>query len=86
MLNKTIALKDFGTTLFARSSAKNILVAREEFDTLTLDFEGVNEIGQGFADQIFRVFKNKNPSTKIIVKNAILDVQKMITWVSQPSP
>jgi hypothetical protein len=30
-----------------------------------LDFSGVEEIGQGFADEIFRVWTRSHPETKI---------------------
>ena len=42
----------------------------ENFKEVELDFSGVETIGQGFADQIFRVWKNRNPDTHVFAINA----------------
>jgi hypothetical protein len=34
-----------------------------------LDFEHVPTVGQAFADEIFRVFKNKHPKIQIDIEN-----------------
>ncbi len=33
----------------------------ERFQTVILDFSGVEEIGQAFADEVFRVFQTAHP-------------------------
>ena len=38
----------------------------------------MDTIGQAFADEIFRVYKNKNPDIQIIPINANADVEFMI--------
>ncbi len=35
----------------------------ERFQTVVLDFTGVEEIGQDFADEVFRVFQRAHPAT-----------------------
>ena len=40
--------------------------------------EDIKTIGQGFADQIFRVYKNKNPDIQIIPINTNKEVDFMI--------
>ena len=67
-----------GEQLVSRSQAKRILTRFEEFSEVLLDFHGVEEIGQAFADEIFRVFRNQHPDIKIIAVRAEPDVQKMI--------
>ena len=67
-----------GEQLVSRSQAKRILTRFEEFSEILLDFHGVEQIGQAFADEIFRVFRNQHPDITIISARAEPDVQKMI--------
>lgn len=50
-----------GEKLVSRSQAKRITMRFEKFKHVILDFEGVSEIGQAFADEIFRVFQASHP-------------------------
>ena len=68
-----------GEKLVSRSQAKRLVARFDKFKTVVLDFEGVEEIGQGFADEIFRVFSNTHPSVKLIPVNVTLAVQQMIS-------
>ena len=43
-----------------------------------LDFSDISTVGQGFVDEVFRVFKTKYSRTKIEYKNANDNVQFMI--------
>lgn len=52
-----------GEKLVSRSQAKRLTLRFEKFRHIVLDFDGVNEIGQAFADEVFRVFQNANPNT-----------------------
>ncbi|MDP2599457.1 MAG: DUF4325 domain-containing protein [Deltaproteobacteria bacterium] len=45
----------------SRSEAKRILFGLEQFKRIVLDFKNITGIGQGFADEIFRVFQNQHP-------------------------
>lgn len=47
--------------LFSRSQAKRIMSRADKFKEIILDFQGVENIGQAFADEIFRVFINQHP-------------------------
>ena len=67
-----------GEKLVSRSQAKRLVARFEKFKTVVLDFEGVEEIGQGFADEIFRVFANTHSEVKLIPVNATLAVNQMI--------
>lgn len=64
--------------LISRSQAKRILMNIEPFTCVTLDFSKVKTVGQGFVDEIFRVYKLKNPNVTIQYINANDDVQFMI--------
>ncbi|MFA5252118.1 MAG: DUF4325 domain-containing protein [Phycisphaerae bacterium] len=62
----------------SRSQAKRILIGLEKFREIILDFEDITTVGQGFVDEIFRVFKKKHPKTLIKYSNANEDVEFMI--------
>jgi anti-sigma regulatory factor (Ser/Thr protein kinase) len=58
-----------GVDYVSRSQARRILTGLEKFKTIELDFAGIKSIGQGFADEIFRVWKAHHANTKIVSKN-----------------
>lgn len=64
--------------LISRSQAKRVLSRFERFEEVTLDFAGVEEIGQAFADEIFRVFRRNNPQIRIKHVRANPQVERMI--------
>jgi anti-sigma regulatory factor (Ser/Thr protein kinase) len=70
-----------GEQLISRSQAKRILNRIEKFKTVILDFQDVDIIGQGFADEVFRVFTNKNPQIELIPMNENEDIKKSIAAV-----
>jgi len=43
-----------------------------------LDFRDLSTVGQGFVDEVFRVFQSKYPKIKITYTNANDDVRFMI--------
>jgi anti-sigma regulatory factor (Ser/Thr protein kinase) len=51
--------------LISRSQAKRFLQRVGIFRDVVVDFSGIKEIGQAFADEIFRVFANAHPEIKI---------------------
>jgi len=67
--------------LVSRSQAKRVLARFEKFKEVSLDFNGVATIGQPFADEIFRVFADRNPGIKITHSHASLQIKNMIAWV-----
>ena len=74
-----VALSRFGNEPFiSRSQAKRVTVGLEKFQQITLDFAGVRLVGQGFVDELFRVFANANPTITINYINASGDVTFMI--------
>ena len=64
--------------LISRSQAKRLLLRIDRFRTVVLDFKNVNQIGQGFADEIFRVFVRRHPGVDVQFINANEDVTRMI--------
>lgn len=55
-----------GEKLVSRSQAKRLTMRFERFQTVVLDFTEVEEIGQGFADEVFRVFQRAHPDTTLV--------------------
>jgi hypothetical protein len=62
----------------SRSQAKRVLLNLEKFKHVTLDFKDVESVGQGFVDEVFRVFKNAHPGIVIDYINANPSVEFMI--------
>ena len=73
-----LKLFDMYTHLVSRSQAKRVLSELDKFSKIVLDFEGVKQIGQGFADEIFRVFQNEHPSIVIHPVNMGENVEFMV--------
>lgn len=71
----------FETYPVSRSQAKRMCRRFEKFKEIELDFEGINEIGQGFAHEVFVVFQNAHKDVKLIPMNTTEEVEKMIHHV-----
>lgn len=82
-----IPLKNIFTDGFpvSRSQAKRLCARFESFEEVILDFEGIDDIGQGFAHELFVVFKRKHPHVNISVTNENQDIQKMLAHVNASS-
>lgn len=77
-----VALARYGDDkLVSRSQARRVLTRFEKFREVSLDFSGVETIGQPFADEIFRVFSEQNPNVNITYSHASPQIEKMIAWV-----
>jgi len=66
----------------ARSEAKRLLANLEKFSEIVLDFRNVKSVGQGFADEVFRVFARRHPHVKIATENTSPVVDAMIRHAS----
>ncbi len=73
-----IRLYKVNTQYISRSQARRIMSGLEEFKTIVLDFKGIEMIGQGFADEVFRVWNLQHPKISIITANADENVRFMI--------
>ncbi len=49
----------------SRSEARRILFGLEKFKRIILDFDRVQGVGQGFADEVFRVFSKRYPHIQL---------------------
>ncbi|MGB2705811.1 MAG: DUF4325 domain-containing protein [Candidatus Omnitrophota bacterium] len=73
-----VRLYKTGTEYISRSQARRILSGLSKFKRVLLDFRGVKTVGQGFADEIFRVWKSQHPGVSITVQNANENIQFML--------
>jgi len=69
--------------LISRSQAKRVLARVEKFREVLFDFEGVEIVGQGFADEIFRVFAQEHPEVRLLSTRASPQIQGMIDLAVQ---
>lgn len=61
-----VRLFAIGTEFLSRSQAKRLVHGLEKFREVVLDFEGVDLVGQGFADEVFRVWSRQHPEVILI--------------------
>jgi anti-sigma regulatory factor (Ser/Thr protein kinase) len=67
--------------LISRSQAKRLLARVDRFQSVWFDFDGVESIGQAFADEIFRVFAKSHPEMEFVAIHACPEVQQVINAV-----
>jgi anti-sigma regulatory factor (Ser/Thr protein kinase) len=88
-----LKLARYGTEqLVSRSQAKRVLARFEEFKEVLLDFQGIDEVGPAFIDEIFRVYQSEHPKTDIIGVYASPQIQQLINnarqarWLTPEQP
>jgi anti-sigma regulatory factor (Ser/Thr protein kinase) len=70
--------------LISRSQAKRLIARFDRFKKVILDFKSVNEIGQAFADELFRVYANEHPQVELSPVNMSEQVERM--WLRAVAP
>ena len=73
-----VKLFELGTEFVSRSEAKRLGAGLERFAEVELDFHGVDLVGQGFVDELFRVWANEHPGTRLIPVRANPAIEFMI--------
>jgi DNA-binding transcriptional MerR regulator len=82
-----VKLGAYGTNLMSRSEARRLVQGLDEFTEVDLDFEGVDSVGQGFVDEVFRVWAVDHPRTRIVPVNMAPAVRFMVErGLPGPSP
>jgi anti-sigma regulatory factor (Ser/Thr protein kinase) len=74
-----IMIKLLKPEYISRSEAKRLVVNLDKFREVELDFKNVAQLGQGFADEVFRIFANKYPQTALKASNTNPSIQAMIS-------
>lgn len=65
----------------SRSQARRLCNRLDQFKEVELDFYDVDEIGQGFADELFGKFASRHPEVKLIVTNTNPFITRMIAHI-----
>ncbi len=73
-----VRLFALGSEFVSRSHARRLLHGLERFREVIVDFDRIEAIGQGFADEVFRVWPRAHPGTRIVADNAVPAVDFMI--------
>jgi len=60
-----VQLYTMGGVHISRSQARRVLSGLDKFKIIIMDYDSVPTVGQAFADEIYRVFKNKKPNIEI---------------------
>ncbi|MDB6000830.1 MAG: hypothetical protein JWP52_2529 [Rhizobacter sp.] len=68
--------------LVSRSQAKRLTARFDQFLTVHLDFKGIEDVGQGFMDELFRVYASDHPMTQLVPVNMTDAVERMYKRVS----
>ena len=74
-----VKLFALGVNFVSRSEAKRLLAGMEQFTEVEIDFTGVDRVGQGFVDELFRVWPQTNPETKLTPTNMNEAVEFMVS-------
>ena len=78
----SIPLKNiFDSSPVSRSQAKRVCNRLDRFEEVTLDFDGIDWMGQGFAHQIFVVFAREHPELRLLPIHMNPAVEKMYRHV-----
>jgi anti-sigma regulatory factor (Ser/Thr protein kinase) len=67
-----------GRSFVSRSEAKRLANGLDQFDNVIVDFTGVNEVGQAFVDELFRVWQREHPDVKLSPVNMSPAVEQMV--------
>jgi hypothetical protein len=72
----------------SRSEAKRLLANLEKFRAIVLDFRDVKSVGQGFADEVFRVFARSHPGIAMVTENTnpVIDAMIEIAQLAENDP
>jgi excisionase family DNA binding protein len=75
-----VKLFEIGTEFVSRSEARRLLDGLDgDFDDIDVDFAGITDVGQGFVDELVRVWPRSHPGTRVVPVNMNPAVEFMIT-------
>ena len=67
--------------LVSRADARRVASRLERFGQAEIDFSGIEAIGHGFADELFRVFQRQNPAVGLHPVGMVPAVSSMVRSV-----
>jgi anti-sigma regulatory factor (Ser/Thr protein kinase) len=74
----TVKLYELGVDFISRSEARRLMVGMEQFTEIRVDFAGVAAVGQGFVDELVRVWPSTHPGTLVTCENMNDAVEFMV--------
>jgi len=63
--------------LVSRSQAKRLIARFDRFKRVVLDFQGIAEVGQAFADELFRVYAREHPDVELLPIHYSEQIERM---------
>lgn len=60
-----VALFEYGERFVSRSEARRVIRGLERFEHIVIDFDDVRLVGQGFVDELFRVWARAHPEVRL---------------------
>jgi len=69
-------------TLASRGDAKRVAARLSSFRRAEIDFAGVDDIGHGFADELFRVWRHQHPELELVPVHMGPHVAAMVASVA----
>jgi excisionase family DNA binding protein len=74
-----VKLFEIGTAFVSRSEARRLLEGLEaDFETVEVDFTGITDVGQGFVDELLRVWPTTHPGKTVLPVNMNPAVEFMV--------
>jgi len=73
-----VKLFEYGVEFVSRSEAKRVVSRLGEFRHVIFDFAGVQLVGQGFADEVFRVWAGEHREVHISMVNMVPNVARVV--------
>jgi anti-sigma regulatory factor (Ser/Thr protein kinase) len=73
-----------GVALDSRAQARRVVARLQQFKRAEVDFDGIAEVGHGFADELFRVFAHTHPDVQLVPMNMSPRVAALVQTFSRP--
>ena len=73
-----VKLFEHGDSFVSRSEARRVAVGLERFRVVIVDFGGIRRVGQGFVDELLRVWASSHPNVRIEPANMNPAVEFMV--------
>ena len=72
--------------LASRAQAQRVALRLQRFRRVELDFDGLTDVGHGFADELLRVFHHQHPEVELVPVNMAPPIAAMVESVQAAEP
>ena len=72
--------------LASRAQARRVASRLQRFRRVELDFDGLADVGHGFADELLRVFHHQHPEVELVPVNMVPAVAALVDSVREAEP